>query len=58
VRHNEQEAILVSLLGVTVGVGLTFIARLGVTRMTTLVVEIEPRWVAIAFLSVTSVSVI
>jgi putative ABC transport system permease protein len=45
----EQEAILVSLLGVTVGVALTFIARLGVMRMTTLVVEIEPRWIGIAF---------
>jgi putative ABC transport system permease protein len=46
----EQEAIVVSLLGVTVGVALTYIARLGVTRMTTLVVDIEPRWVAIALL--------
>jgi putative ABC transport system permease protein len=46
----EQEAILVSLLGVTVGVALTFIARLGVMRMTTLVVEIEPRWIGIALL--------
>jgi putative ABC transport system permease protein len=46
----EQEAILVSLLGVTVGVVFTFVARLGVMRMTTLVVEIEPRWIAIAFL--------
>lgn len=46
----EQEAILVSLLGVMVGVVFTFVARLGVMRMTTLVVEIEPRWIAIAFL--------
>jgi putative ABC transport system permease protein len=46
----EQEAILVSLLGVTVGVGLTFIARLGVMRMTTLSVEIEPRWIGVALL--------
>jgi len=46
----EQEAILVSLLGVTVGVGLTFAARLGVMRMTTLVVEVELRWVLIALL--------
>ncbi len=44
----EQEAILVSLLGVTVGVGLTFAARLGVMRTTTLVVDIEPKWVLIA----------
>ena len=46
----EQEAILVSLLGVTVGVVFAFVARLGVMRMTTLVVEIEPRWIAISFL--------
>jgi putative ABC transport system permease protein len=44
----EQEAILVSLLGVSVGVALTFAARLGVTRMTNLVVEIELRWILIA----------
>ncbi|HCX30098.1 MAG TPA: hypothetical protein DHU55_10070 [Blastocatellia bacterium] len=46
----EQEAILVSLLGVTVGVGLTLAARVAVMRMTSLTVEIEPRWIAIAFL--------
>jgi putative ABC transport system permease protein len=46
----EQEAIIVSLLGVTVGVGLTLIARLTVMRMTTLSVEIEPRWIGIALL--------
>lgn len=46
----EQEAILVSLLGVSVGVGLAFLARLGVMRMTSLVVAVEPRWIAIAFL--------
>lgn len=44
----EQEAIIVSLLGVTVGVALTFIARLGVMRTTTLVVDVEPKWVLIA----------
>jgi putative ABC transport system permease protein len=46
----EQEAILVSLLGVSVGIGLTFAARLGVMRMTTLVVDVEARWVLIALL--------
>ena len=46
----EQEAILVSFLGVIVGVALTFIARLGVMRMTNLTVEIEPRWIGIALL--------
>lgn len=46
----EQEALLVSLLGVTVGLLLTLAVRLGVMRMTTLVVEVEPRWVFVAFL--------
>lgn len=46
----EQEAILVSLMGVTVGIGLTLAARFAVMRMTALTVEIEPRWITIAFL--------
>jgi putative ABC transport system permease protein len=46
----EQEAIVVSLIGVTAGIALTFIARLGVMRMTTLVVDVELRWILIAFL--------
>jgi putative ABC transport system permease protein len=46
----EQEAIIVSLLGVTMGIVLTFVARLGVMRMTTLVVDVEPRWILIAFM--------
>jgi len=46
----EQEAILVSLLGVIVGVLLTFAARFAVMRVTTLTVEIEPRWVLISLL--------
>lgn len=46
----EQEAILVSLLGVTVGIGLTLLARFFVMRVTTLVIEMEPRWIVIAFL--------
>lgn len=44
----EQEAIIVSLLGVMVGVLLTFLARLAVMRTTSLTVEIEPRWVLVA----------
>jgi putative ABC transport system permease protein len=44
----EQEAIIVSLLGVSVGVVLTLIARVAVTRMTNLNVEIEPKWIAVA----------
>jgi putative ABC transport system permease protein len=46
----EQEALLVSLLGVLVGIALTLAARFAVTRMTTLVIEIEPRWIGVAFL--------
>ncbi|MGI8897432.1 MAG: lysylphosphatidylglycerol synthase domain-containing protein [Pyrinomonadaceae bacterium] len=46
----EKEAILISLLGVTVGVLLTFAARFAVMRVTSLTVEIEPRWVLISLL--------
>jgi putative ABC transport system permease protein len=46
----EQEAILVSLLGVIVGVLLTFAARFAVMRVTSLTVEIEPRWIFISLL--------
>ncbi len=45
----QQEAILVSLLGMIVGIGLTMLARFFVMRVTTLVIDIEPRWVAVAF---------
>ena len=44
----EQEAIIVSVLGVAVGVLLTMLAQLVVTRTTNLTIEIEPRWVLIA----------
>lgn len=44
----EQEAILVSLLGVTVGVLMTLAARFAVMRMTSLTIQIEFRWIAIA----------
>jgi len=44
----EQEAIIVSVLGVVVGVLLTMLAQLVVTRTTNLSIEIEPRWVLIA----------
>jgi putative ABC transport system permease protein len=44
----EQEAIIVSVLGVVVGVLLTMLAQLVVTRTTNLMIEIEPRWVLIA----------
>jgi putative ABC transport system permease protein len=44
----EQEAIIVSVLGVAVGVVLTMVARVAVMRTTSLTIEIEPRWVLIA----------
>ena len=44
----EQEAIIVSVLGVVVGVLLTLLARLAVMRTTSLTIEIEPRWILIA----------
>ena len=46
----EQEAIIVSLLGVTAGVLLTLAARFAVMRVTSLIVEIEMRWVGVALL--------
>jgi putative ABC transport system permease protein len=44
----EQEAILVSVLGVIVGLILTFLARFAVMRSTSLNIEIEPRWILIS----------
>ena len=44
----QQEAMLVSLLGVIAGVILTFITRFAVMRSTSLIVEIEPKWIAVA----------
>lgn len=44
----EQEALIVSFLGVAVGVGFTFLARLAVMRVTTLSVDIEWQWVLVA----------
>ncbi|HMJ24799.1 MAG TPA: ABC transporter permease [Pyrinomonadaceae bacterium] len=44
----EQEAILVSVLGVFIGVMLTLIIRFFVMRSTTLVVDVEPKWIAIS----------
>ncbi len=44
----EQEAIIVTFLGVVLGVTLTAVARIGVMRTTSLIVEIEPRWVIIS----------
>jgi putative ABC transport system permease protein len=44
----EQEAIVVSFLGVLVGVLLTLAARFAVMRVTSLTIEIEPLWVFVA----------
>jgi putative ABC transport system permease protein len=44
----QKEAMLVSLLGVVAGVVLTFITRFAVMRSTSLTVEIEPKWIAVA----------
>ncbi len=46
----EQEAIVVSLVGVGVGVLLTLLARFAVMRVTSLTIEIEPRWILISLL--------
>jgi putative ABC transport system permease protein len=45
----EKEAILVSLLGVITGILLTLLLRFAVMRTTSLVVEIEPFWIIVAF---------
>jgi putative ABC transport system permease protein len=44
----EQEAILVSVLGVLTGIGLTMLIRFAVMRSTSLIVDIEPRWLLVA----------
>ncbi len=44
----EQEALLVSVLGVLLGLALTFAARFALMRVSSLSVEIEPRWVLIS----------
>jgi len=46
----EQEAILVSVLGVFAGVLLTLLTRFAVMRSTSLVVDVEPKWIAISLL--------
>lgn len=46
----EQEAILVSFLGVLLGVLLTLLLRFTVMRSTSLIVDIEPKWIGISLL--------
>jgi putative ABC transport system permease protein len=44
----EQEAIVVSFLGVAVGILLTLAARFAVMKVTSLTIEIEPRWILVS----------
>ena len=46
----EQEALVVSLLGVLLGLALTLAARSVVMSMTSLTVDIEPRWLLVSLL--------
>ncbi len=46
----EQEALLVSVLGVLLGLALTLAARFIVMHTTSLTVDIEPRWLGVALL--------
>src|SRR2546421_543914 len=46
----EQEARIVSVLGVLFGIVLTLLARFVVMRTTSLTVDIEPRWLLISLL--------
>jgi putative ABC transport system permease protein len=46
----EQEAIVVSVLGVALGLALTLLARFALMRVSTLSVEIEPRWIVFSLL--------
>src|SRR5712691_5992094 len=44
----EQEAIIIGLLGVILGILLTLAARVAVMRMSLLNIEIEPGWILVA----------
>jgi putative ABC transport system permease protein len=46
----EQEALIVSVLGVVTGILLTLVARFLVMRTTSLTVDLEPRWMLFALL--------
>ncbi len=46
----EQEALLVSVLGVLLGLALTLAARFLIMHTTSLTVDIEPRWLGVALL--------
>ncbi|MEJ7615674.1 MAG: FtsX-like permease family protein [Pyrinomonadaceae bacterium] len=44
----QQEAMLVSVLGIILGVLLTLAVRFVIMRTTSLTIEIEPQWIAIS----------
>lgn len=46
----EQEAILISVLGVFMGVLLTLVVRFFVMHSTTLTVDVEPKWIVISLI--------
>ncbi|MBA3805863.1 MAG: ABC transporter permease, partial [Acidobacteria bacterium] len=46
----EQEALIVSVLGVLMGIVLTLAARFIVMRLTSLTVDIEPRWLVFSLI--------
>jgi len=46
----EQEAILISVLGVFIGVLMTLLVRFFIMRSTTLTVDVEPKWIAISLI--------
>src|SRR6266571_3109470 len=46
----EQEAILISVLGVFIGVLMMLLVRFFVMRSTTLTVDIEPTWIAVSLI--------
>src|SRR3989440_3333878 len=46
----EQESILVSVLGVGIGVLLMLLARFFVMKSTTLIVDVEAKWIAISLI--------
>lgn len=44
----EQEALLISILGVALGFLLAVLARVGITRLTTLAVDLELKWALVS----------
>jgi putative ABC transport system permease protein len=44
----EQEAIIIGLLGLILGVALTLVVRVAVMRVSLLEIEIEPGWILVA----------